>query len=188
MIPCPETWQGWISPYLHGGERATHFWLTTAGDGRCACLKPEKTPLEKKIGEVTAAGRAFNSMKKVGTPPEKNQAQAVKQFESLKHNLSGKLVVLSFSRSASTSITEDQRNEFQTGKLLTDLHEKTHRKQPETRGNNFSLMLFLTCGYFCVISKNKMNILNFLFFFHRNPITGTDGIFNWPHNWFYYQL
>lgn len=97
------------------------------------CLPQTRgNPPGKNIREVTAAGHAFNNMQKVGTPPEKYQAQAVKQFESLKHNLSGKLVVLSFSRSASTSITEDQRNELQTGKLLTDLHEKTHRKQPET--------------------------------------------------------
>lgn len=92
----------------------------------------QRKPPGKNIRGATAAGHAFNNMKNVGTPPEKYQAQAVKQFESLKHNLSGKLVVLSFSRSASTSITEDQRNELQTGKLLTDLHEKTHRKQPET--------------------------------------------------------
>lgn len=103
----------------------------------------QRKPHWKKLGEVTAVGNAFsNNVKKVGTPPEKHQAQAVKQSESLKHNLSGKLVVLAFARNASTSITEDQRNEFQVGKPPTDLQGETHRKQPERSDNHFSLKQF----------------------------------------------
>lgn len=40
--------------------------------------------------------------------------------------------MMSFSRNASTPDTENQTNEFQVGKLPANLHEKTHRKQPET--------------------------------------------------------